>query len=200
MEMLSIKKVVVVVYVYLIISSVNGFTARTGSGIVWDSRKASFLSDNKQTSSGFWEQQKGLADEMASQSTKTLKREQMEKFEKRRLALVGDTVYFSVFVVCFLWIVSPNPATTISYVVGSTLGVAYAYGLGKSVEQLGSTPDEAAEVERSGFGEARFAFLILLFVVVGKFRSEGLQEIPAIGGFFTYQLASLKQGLQEIND
>jgi len=48
----------------------------------------------------------------------------------------------------------------------------------------------------SGVGEARFAFLILLFVVVAKFRSQGLVEIPTIAGFFTYQLASLGQAFK----
>ena len=146
----------------------------------------------------FWEQQKDLAAEMSSSSTKSLRKAQLEKFEKRRLALVQDTAYFSVFIFCFLWIVSFNPATAASFGLGTSLGLAYAYGLGKSVEQLGAMPTE--DLGGSGIGEARFAFLILLFVLVGKFRSEELQEIPAIGGFFTYQLASLKQGLQEIND
>lgn len=49
----------------------------------------------------------------------------------------------------------------------------------------------------TGVGSARFAFLIALFIFVGKFRSEGLQEIPAIMGFFTYQISSLSQGLKD---
>jgi hypothetical protein len=55
-------------------------------------------------------------------------------------------------------------------------------------------------LQGAGVGQARFAFLILLFIFVGKFRSFGLLEIPSIMGFFTYQLASLSQGLREIND
>jgi hypothetical protein len=42
--------------------------------------------------------------------------------------------------------------------------------------------------------------LILLFVVIGKSRDQGLLEIPSIIGFVTYQLASLGQGLREIDD
>ena len=60
--------------------------------------------------------------------------------------------------------------------------------------------DDAEAQEGAGIGSARFAFLILLFVVVGKFRDQGLLEIPSIMGFFTYQLASLGQGLREIDD
>ena len=73
----------------------------------------------------------------------------------------------------------------------------YAYGLGKYVEVVGGTIDDARAVEGAGVGQARFAFLILLFVFVGKYRSYGLQEIPSIAGFFTYQLATLSQGLKE---
>jgi hypothetical protein len=53
----------------------------------------------------------------------------------------------------------------------------------------------------AGVGEARFAFLILLFVLVGKFQSAGLMPVPTIAGFFTYQISSLSQGLrQDLDD
>ncbi len=77
---------------------------------------------------------------------------------------------------------------------GALFGLAYSYGLGKYVETLGGSAENAGEVQGAGVGQARFAFLILLFVIVGKFRTQGLQEIPAILGFFTYQLATLSQG------
>ena len=89
-----------------------------------------------------------------------------------------------------LWLVSANPFVAISYSLGATMGLAYAYGLGKYVETVGASPDEVIAGQGAGVGGARFAFLILLFVLVGRFRSEGLLEIPAITGFFTYQLAS----------
>lgn len=60
--------------------------------------------------------------------------------------------------------------------------------------------EDAADVQGSGVGQARFAFLILLFILVGKLRVYGLVEIPSIMGFFTYQIASLGQGLRELND
>ena len=148
----------------------------------------------------FWTQQKQLAEEMTETSAKSLKQEQKEKFEKRRLALVAETAYFSALFFAGFWMISDTPFTALSYLVGASLGLAYAYGLGKSVETLGASVDDVSELQGAGVGEARFAFLILLFVIVGKFRGDGLQEIPAISGFFTYQLASLRQGLREIND
>jgi hypothetical protein len=83
---------------------------------------------------------------------------------------------------------------------GALFGTAYSYGLGKYVETLGGSVEDAGDIQGAGVGQARFAFLILLFVIVGKFRSQGLQEIPAILGFFTYQLATLSQGLKEFDD
>ena len=88
----------------------------------------------------------------------------------------------------------------LSYLFGSTFGLAYAYGLGKYVETIGGSVDDVESVQGAGVGQARFAFLILLFIFVGKLRAYGLLEIPAIMGFFTYQLASLSQGLREIDD
>jgi hypothetical protein len=72
--------------------------------------------------------------------------------------------------------------------------------LGKSVESLGGSVDDAGDIQGAGVGSARFAFLIILFIIVGKFRAQGLLEVPSIVGFFTYQLASLSQGAREIND
>lgn len=83
--------------------------------------------------------------------------------------------------------------------LGATLGTAYTYGLGKFVETIGGSAYDVEDLKGSGVGSARFAFLILLFVFVGKFRTVGLQEIPAIMGFFTYQLSTLSQGLKDAN-
>jgi hypothetical protein len=148
----------------------------------------------------FWAQQKELADDLSRTEKKSSKEKQLKKFEERRLALVADTAYLGFFIFFILWTFFDNPFVPISYSLGALMGLAYAYGLGKYVETLGGSADDVSSIQGAGVGEARFAFLILLFVFVGKFRSEGLLEIPAISGFFTYQLATLKQGLREIND
>lgn len=148
----------------------------------------------------FWMRQKQLVQEMQDASESNLRAEMREKFAQRRLALVGDTAYFGFFIFCILWTFSTNPFVAISYAFGATMGLAYAYGLGRYVETIGGRVDDEGTVQGAGLGQARFAFLILLLVFVGKFRSVGLLEIPSIGGFFTYQLASLSQGMREIND
>lgn len=104
--------------------------------------------------------------------------------------------------------VSPGPQvqhrTQTSYDFLFEVGVAHnptRHNAGKYVENLGGEKTGDLEsVKGSGVGEARFAFLILLFIVVGKFRSAGLEVVPTIAGFFTYQLASLSQGLRQEAD
>lgn len=147
----------------------------------------------------FWAKQRALAAQLTTKADDGLKAEQMAKFAARRAALTSDTLYFSILIGCALWLTFPNPFVTASYLFGALAGTAYSYGLGKYVESLGGSIDDPG-AEGAGVGQARFAFLILLFVVVGKFRSQGLLEIPSIAGFFTYQLASLNQGLREIDD
>jgi hypothetical protein len=156
--------------------------------------------DGSNRNAEFWAQQKAIAEQLQSSTEKSLKREQMEKYERRSLALVGDTAYISCFLFAGLWMIFDNPFTPFSYVFGAVMGLAYTYGLAKYVAALGGSAEDANSIQGAGVGEARFAFLILLFIIVGRFRSEGLQEIPAISGFFTYQIASLFQGLREIND
>lgn len=150
----------------------------------------------------FWNSQKELATALSTQTKLSLRQEQASKFEKRRVALVVDTAYIAWFIFCACWLIFPSPMTAISYSFGATMGIAYTYGLGKSVEVIGQSIDDLGATQGAGVGEARFAFLIVLFLFVGKFRGGdyGLQEIPSIAGFFTYQIASLNQGLREIND
>ena len=151
-------------------------------------------------SSDIWSQQKQLLSDFNAQQASSLKAEQSAKFQKRQLALVGDTAFFSAMIFCALWLVCDNPFVSISYSLGAILGLAYSYGLGKYVETIGASIDDEGIGQGAGIGNARFAFLILLFIFVGKFKSVGLLEIPAIMGFFTYQIGSLSQGLREIND
>ena len=150
--------------------------------------------------SEFWKQQKSLVGEMTAKAEQSLKQEQLEKYTQRRIALIGDTAFFTAIIFCGLWGFFDNPFFSFSYLLGSTFGLAYAYGLGKYVETIGGSAEDTEAVQGAGVGQARFAFLVLLFIFVGKFRSAGLLEIPTILGFFTYQLASLSQGLREIND
>lgn len=148
----------------------------------------------------FWSGQKALMEEMTAKTEKSLRQEQRSKFADLQAALVGDTFFFSAMIFSLLWLACDNPFVPFSYLFGAIFGLAYAYGLGKYVETLGGTIEDTSSVQGAGVGQARFAFLILLFIFVGKLRMYGLIEIPSILGFFTYQLASLSQGLRESNN
>jgi hypothetical protein len=148
----------------------------------------------------FWTQQKALMEEMTGKAEKSLRDEEREKFASRRTGLVADTALFTALIFCLLWAVAANPFVSFSYAFGSIFGIAYSYGLGKYVETIGGSIDDTETLQGAGVGQARFAFLIMLFIFVGRFKTFGLLEIPTISGFFTYQLASLSQGLKEIND
>lgn len=164
------------------------------------------MSSNSNDNSNFWELQKKLAESLNESddispdddaTAEQLKLSESEKYKKLANSLVSETFYFSIMFFSAIWFLAPNPFTPISYLLGAVLGTAYCYGLGKSVQSMGGSAYDAEDVKGSGIGSARFAFLIVLFIFVGKFRSEGLQEIPAIMGFFTYQLSSLSQGLKD---
>lgn len=149
-------------------------------------RSVTILKENNEE---FWEKQKVLVQQLNDSSEKNRRAEMQEKFAKRRMALVGDTAYFTFFIFCTLWTIFPNPLLAFSYLFGATMGIAYSYGLGKYVETVGGSAVETESLRGAGVGEARFAFLILLFVIVGRFRNEGLMEVPSIAGFFTYQVS-----------
>ena len=128
----------------------------------------------------FWSQQKELMQEMTGRAEKSLREEQREKFASRRTALVADTAIFTSLIFSLLWLISVNPFVSFSYALGATFGLAYAYGLGKYVETLGGSVDDAGELQGAGIGQARFAFLILLFLFVGRSTKVGWYSFPEI--------------------
>ncbi len=145
----------------------------------------------------FWQQQRELMNDLSDSNEQSRKEESRQNFAKVQRGLIVESIFITTILFSLLWLACDNPFVPLSYVFGSVFGTAYAYGLGKFVESVGGTIDDAAAVEGAGVGQARFAFLIMLFIFVGKFRAYGLLEIPSIMGFFTYQLASLSQGLKE---
>jgi len=153
--------------------------------------------DNDGSKDDFWQQQRDLMKEMSDSNEQSLKVENGNYFDKIQNELIVETVFFTALIFAGLWLACENPFVPFSYIFGATLGIAYTYGLGKYVSTIGGTIDDVSAVQGAGVGQARFAFLILLIIFVGKYRAYGLLEIPSIMGFFTYQLSSLSQGLKE---
>eukprot|EP00980_Cylindrotheca_fusiformis_P023857 scaffold11076_cov122-Cylindrotheca_fusiformis.AAC.1 len=148
----------------------------------------------------FWTQQRDLMESLLEKNERSVQKEQQNQFAKRQSLLISDTAFFTTLIFSGLWLLFDNPFFPLSYVFGSIFGIFYAYGLGKYVQTIGGSIEDAGAVQGAGVGQARFAFLILLFICVGKLQSAGLIPIPAILGFFTYQIASLTQGLREFDD
>jgi len=156
---------------------------------------------NPKLEQAFWEEQQRVAALLGNRLNELDMRQQAKQqalYAKRSNALTSDTLFLAALGFCMLWILSPNPLVPVSFGLGSLLGTLYSFGLGKYVESLGSfSLDDAPG---AGLGQARFAFLILLFIALSKFKSEGIEPIPAIGGFFIYQVGGVFQSLRKFED
>lgn len=173
--------------------------ASTGLFVPFQTKTQTRSSSLRQTEDdAFWAQQRELMDSLIDKNDRSVRREQQELFARQRSALINDTLFATCLIFCLLWVACDNPFLSVSYAVGSFFGALYAYGLARYVETMGGSAMDAELAKGAGVGQARFAFLILLFIFVGKLRSFGLVEIPSILGFFTYQIASLSQGLRDI--
>jgi hypothetical protein len=198
---MSTQKILFYLLVVGLIAGVNGFSV-----------KSSLMARHRQQpeapirqlymaeDDSFWTQQRDLMENLLEKNERSERKEQQGKFAKRQSGLVNDTVFFTTLIFSGLWLLFDDPFFPFSYAFGSVFGIFYAYGLGKYVETIGGSFEDAGAVQGAGVGQARFAFLILLIVCVGKLQSSGLIPISAILGFFTYQIASLTQGLREFDD
>tara|TARA_B110000305_G_C19193732_1_gene517839 strand:+ start:161 stop:721 length:561 start_codon:yes stop_codon:yes gene_type:complete len=156
-------------------------------------------SEAKDSPSGFWSDQGKLLSTLKTQS----KQDSTNNFTKRRMNLVSDNLLISTIIFSLLWFVCPLANTPFSYLLGSSLGTAYSYALGKQVATIGASEIDMETVSDGATGTARFAFLIVLFILLGKFgiSKEGfLEPIPAIGGFFTYFISALVQSAKDYDE
>ena len=173
-----------------IISSISSFALNMDNNVEDNG-------DGDSSKNNFWQQQRDLMKEMSESNEQSLKEENDKNYNSVQNELVVETAFFTALIFSMLWLACDNPFIPASYLFGAMFGVAYTYGLGKFVGTIGASIDDVGAIQGAGVGQARFAFLILLLLFVGKLRVYGLVEIPSIMGFFTYQIASLSQGLKE---
>ncbi|OEU16823.1 hypothetical protein FRACYDRAFT_239417 [Fragilariopsis cylindrus CCMP1102] len=173
-----------------IISSISSFALNMDNNVEDNG-------DGDSSKNNFWQQQRDLMKEMSESNEQSLKEENDKNYNSVQNELVVETAFFTALITSVLWLACDNPFIPASYLFGAMFGVAYTYGLGKFVGTIGASIDDVGAIQGAGVGQARFAFLILLLLFVGKLRVYGLVEIPSIMGFFTYQIASLSQGLKE---
>jgi hypothetical protein len=107
-----------------------------------------------------------------------------ERYKAVRVSFIFDSLFISMLGLCITWYFG-TLIDSVSYGVGSLLGLAYANLLSKYVETVGTGV-------KSPGGNARFLPVILLILVYAK-NKESIHIIPELVGFFSYQLGSLLQ-------
>ena len=110
--------------------------------------------------------------------------EKVDEFNKLRVQLLSDNLYFVLIGICITWGFG-SLIDVFSFTVGGIMGVLYFALLGRYVEGLGE----------NGGGSIRFVPVILLVLLYGKFKTE-LHFIPELIGFFTYKISPLLQIFQ----
>ena len=116
--------------------------------------------------------------------------EVMRDFDKARATFLKDNVFVVLLGLSATW----GLGTLIdvkSYGLGAVLGLMYALLLGRYVEQLGTDGSTGG-----GGGGARFAPVILLIALYGKFKTQ-FHLVPELLGFFSYQVASFLQAFNQ---
>jgi len=109
-----------------------------------------------------------------------------KSYAARKFQLLFDSLWLSALGLALCWTAFSFEAS-VSYGLGALLGFGYITLLGRTVEAIGTVG-----VPGAGVGQARFAMVILLVLLAGKYR-DTIQVIPAIIGFSTYQVASFLQ-------
>lgn len=107
----------------------------------------------------------------------------MKGFDNLRATFLADSIFVSALGLSATWYFG-TWKDVVSFALGSGLGLLYAVLLGRYVEGIGG--------QQSGGGAARFAPVILLVAVYGKYRTQ-LSILPELLGFFSYQVASFLQ-------
>ena len=144
--------------------------------------------------SEFWDSQRTLLGASSS-----LPPTPAELYKKRTTSLLLTTLSLVLPTTSLLYLLLPSPTASLSFLLGGLLGILYCRGLTSYVSMIGgSAISSSGEVDLSaaGGGSARFAFLILMFVMARALPGK-VELIEAIPGFFFYQVASVIEGQRQ---
>jgi hypothetical protein len=142
----------------------------------------------------FWDSQRTLLGTSSS-----LPPTPFELYKKRTTSLLLTTISLVLPTTSLLYLLLPSPTASLSFLLGGLLGILYCRGLTSYVSMIGgSAINSSGEVDLSaaGGGSARFAFLILMFVMARALPGK-VELIEAIPGFFFYQIASVIEGQRQ---
>ena len=117
----------------------------------------------------------------------------MKGYDNLRITFILDSIFISCIGLGLVMYFGTFK-DSVSYTLGSLLGLSYVILLGRYVENLNSVGN--GKTASSGAGGARFAPVILLVLLYGK-NKETLSIIPELLGFFSYQIGSFLQIFNE---
>lgn len=117
----------------------------------------------------------------------------MKGYDNLRITFILDSIFISCIGLGLVMYFGTFK-DTLSYTIGSLLGLSYVVLLGRYVENLNSVGN--GKTASSGAGGARFAPVILLVLLYGK-NKDTISIIPEILGFFSYQIGSFLQIFNE---
>lgn len=147
----------------------------------------------------FLAQQKELQLTVASLKTGVKKRQElqpeerqqvMNSYQKMRASYLSDSVLVAVLGLAVVLTVGTYK-DALSYGLGSMMGLCYSVLLGKYVERIGTT------TENKAVDGLRFAPVVFLVALYGKYR-DVFSIIPELIGFIvSYQLSGLLQMFNE---
>lgn len=114
----------------------------------------------------------------------------MQSYQRMRFSLFSDSLIVSIISFSAMWYFFPLKES-LSFGVGSAMGIVYSLLLGRFVERLGTSRENRAS------DGLRFAPVVILVLLYAKFKAI-FSLIPEIAGFVvSYQLAAF---LQAFND
>lgn len=184
------SRLVLVVALGWCTSRVAPLVVHTPGGVTFSSRRTLARAEPEISS--------GLDELFAAQRAKDddgLAAAQLDLFRRSRNQLVGDHAFVSAGVAALVWRFG-SLSNAESYVLGAAFGGAYLVLLSRYVESVGKFGIE--QMQSGGVGQARFAIVFLLVLLAGKNR-QYLDFLPLLGGFFTYQLASILQAARPVD-
>lgn len=118
------------------------------------------------------------------------KEKSMQSYQRMRFSLFSDSLLVSIISFCAVWYFFPLKES-VSFGVGSAMGIVYSLLLGRFVERLGTSRENRAS------DGLRFAPVVILVLLYAKFKTI-FSLIPELSGFVvSYQLAAF---LQAFND
>lgn len=118
------------------------------------------------------------------------RRKVMKGYENLRLTYFLDSILVSALGLAVVWLVGTY-RDSVSYLVGSGLGICYSLLLGRYIERLGTMQENKAS------DGIRFVPVILLVALYGKFH-DLFSIIPEVIGFIvSYQVSGFLQMFNE---